>query len=67
MPVLEVLGRVAEPQGSEAGAELGAQGSVLRTGGTEDGAPHGSDGATGLGTEPGETGRHSGQGIRTQE
>lgn len=54
-PVLEVLGRAAaEPQGSEAGVEVVAQGSLLFMGGTEGGAPHGSTGATGLGADPGE-------------
>lgn len=52
-PAFEVLGRAAaELQGSEAGAEFDAQGSVLFKGGTEGGAPHGSDGAAGLGADP---------------
>lgn len=56
-PGLEGLERVAaEPQGSEAGVEFGAQGSWLFMGGTEGGAPHGSTGAAGLGAEPGERG-----------
>lgn len=42
----------AEPQGSDTGPELDAQGSLFLTGGTEDGAPHGSTGAAGLGAEP---------------
>lgn len=55
--MLEALGRVAaDPQGSAAGVELGAQGSWLFMGGTEGGAPHGSTGATGLGADPGESG-----------
>lgn len=52
-PALEVLGRVAaEPQGSEAGVEFDAQGSLLFMAGTEGGAPHGSTGAAGLGADP---------------
>lgn len=51
---MEVLGRAAaELQGSEAGVELDAQGSLLFMGGTEGGAPHGSTGAAGLGAVPG--------------
>lgn len=51
-PALEVLGRAAvELQGSEAGVEFDAQGSLLFMGGTEE-APHGSTGAAGLGAEP---------------
>lgn len=50
---MEVLGRVAaEPQGSEAGVEFDAQGSLLFMAGTEGGAPHGSTGAAGLGADP---------------
>lgn len=53
-PALEVLGRAAaELQGSEAGVELDAQGSLLFMGGTEGGAPHGSTGVAGLGADPG--------------
>lgn len=53
LPVLEVLGRAAaELQGSEAGMEFGAQGSLPFMGGTEGGVPHGSTGAAGLGEEP---------------
>lgn len=52
-PALLTLGRAAaEPQGSEAGPALDAQGSLFLTGGTEDGAPHGSTGAAALGAEP---------------
>lgn len=53
--MLEGLGRAAaELHGSEAGVELGAQGSLLFMGGTEAGVPHGSTEAAGLGTDPGE-------------
>lgn len=53
--MLEVLGRAAEElQGSEAGVELDAQGSLLFMGGTEGGPPHGSTGTAGLGADPGE-------------
>lgn len=56
-PVLEVLGRAAEElQGSEAGVELDAQGSLLLMGGTEGAPPHGSTGTAGLGADPGEEG-----------
>lgn len=58
--MLEVLGRAAaELQGSEAGVEFGAQGSLLFMGGTVGGAPHGSTGAAGLGADPGERGKGS--------
>lgn len=50
-PVLVVLGRAAvELQGSVAGVEFEAQGSLLFIGGTEGGVPHGSPG---LGADPG--------------
>lgn len=59
LPVLEGLGRAAaEPHGSEAGMELGAQGSLLLMGGTVE-VPHGSTEVAGLGADPGERGRHS--------
>ncbi len=59
---MEVLGRAApaELQGSEAGVEFDAQGSLLLTAGAEGGAPHGSTGATGLGADPCERGRGRG-------
>lgn len=60
-PALEAswsLEVAAEPQGSEAGVELEAQGSVFFKGGTEGGAPHGSTGAAGLGAEPEKGWRH---------
>lgn len=51
--MLEVLGRAAvELQGSGAGVESDAQGSLLFRGGTEGVAPHGSTGAAALGPEP---------------
>lgn len=57
--MLEGLGRAAaEPHGSEAGMELGAQGSLLLMGGTVE-VPHGSTEVAGLGADPGEKGRHS--------
>lgn len=50
---MEILGRAAaEPQGSEAGVEFEAQGSLLFMGGTVGGVPHGSTGAAGLGADP---------------
>lgn len=53
LPVLEVLGRTAvELQGSGAGAESEAQGSLLFRGGTEGVVPHGSTGAAGFEPEP---------------
>lgn len=59
LPVLEGLGRAAaEPHGSEAGMELGAQGSLLLMGGTVE-VPHGSTEVAGLGADPGGKGRHS--------
>lgn len=42
-----------EPQGSEAGVEFDAQGSLPFRVGTEGGAPHGSTGTAGLGSDPG--------------
>lgn len=57
LPVWEVLGRAAaEPQGSEAGVEFDAHGSLLFMDGTE-GAPHGSEGTAGLGADPEEKNR----------
>lgn len=51
--MLEVLGRAAaEPQGSEAGVEFDAHGSPLFMDGTEEGAPHGSEGTAALGADP---------------
>ena len=55
--MLDVLGRAAaELQGSDAGVEFGAQGSLLFMGGTEGAAPHGSTWAAGLGADPEEMG-----------
>lgn len=59
--MLEVLGRAAvELQGSDAGTESDAQGSLLFRGGTDGVVPHGSTGAAGLGPEPG---RRNGEGF----